>query len=217
MIHNLLLKFAARLAVKGRKLDLQNSNDKLHIERYCMLWKDEYLHAQSLERDGGHPWWFPFNAFLHRWTRSDTGMPHTHPRWTMTIVLAGELWEVIDRKRLRILRPGSVVFRSHKAAHSILVPARHLGRTWTIFIVGRRRHAQEYLLPDGSRISAPVHSARGHKAFIDTGFGAESSLPMLDVERCEKTERTIVGYMHAIEDQLAEEESQNLQQPRGSN
>ena len=40
------------------------------------------------------------------------------------------------------LQPGSIVIRSRKAIHAFRVPKEHHGKTWTLFIVGRRNHRQ---------------------------------------------------------------------------
>lgn len=89
------------------------------------------------------PWWLPVNAFLHYWA-PDPGSQeafHDHPRWSITICLAGR---IIERTPWgdRLLRPGSIVFRSRKAIHAFKVPDDHVGPIWTMFIVGRRKWRQ---------------------------------------------------------------------------
>lgn len=100
--------------------------------------RDEYPN-----RPGELPWWRPFNAFLHCWCPAPElrESVHDHPRWSITICLRGR---IIERTpwRERLLKPGSIVFRSHKAIHSFEVPAGYRGKTWTLFIVGRRKHRQ---------------------------------------------------------------------------
>lgn len=87
------------------------------------------------------PWWCPINAFVHCWINADKSDFHDHPRWSITICLRGR---IIERTPwdTRVLRPGSVVFRSRKFIHSFELPAGAPCRTWTLFIVGRRHHAQ---------------------------------------------------------------------------
>lgn len=111
------------------------------FSRYEFLWWDESI------RNGKHffrpPWWRPFNAFLHCWNPTDDkgeGM-HDHPRWSITICLRGCIIESTPWSR-RELRPGSMVIRSRKAIHSFAVPDGYRGKTWTLFIVGRRNHRQ---------------------------------------------------------------------------
>ena len=114
--------------------------------RYQFLWPDEYLWARS---DGTQtmvdalPWWRPFNAFVHRWCPAPELREsiHDHPRWSITICLRGRIIERTPWGE-RLLKPGSIVFRSHKAIHSFEVPAGYRGKTWTLFIVGRRKHRQ---------------------------------------------------------------------------
>ena len=50
------------------------------------------------------------------------------------------------------LTPGSVVFRSHRFIHKVIVPPRWHGRTYTLFIVGRRRWNQNFY-KDGKPVS----------------------------------------------------------------
>lgn len=118
----------------------------LLFKRYAFLWPDEYLIRSS---DGTSrmvsvlPWWRPFNAFIHRWCPAPELREsiHDHPRWSITLCLRGR---IIERTpwRERVLKPGSLVFRSHKAIHSFEVPKGYRGKTWTLFIVGRRKHRQ---------------------------------------------------------------------------
>lgn len=113
------------------------SGNMIH-ERYAPFWPDEYV-----DDDGRvhHklPWYRPLNILLNHWVASDDEKMHDHPRWTITIVLYGVLMERTPW-RLKILRPGSVVFRSHKYMHSIEIPEG--SEAWTLFIVGGRKHRQ---------------------------------------------------------------------------
>lgn len=96
---------------------------------------DETIHRRL-------PWWAPFNVLLHHWVSHDDGPEfHDHPRWSITICLKGELVEKTPWRET-VLRPGSVVFRSSRYIHGFRVEKRHSARTWTLFIVGRRRHPQ---------------------------------------------------------------------------
>lgn len=102
---------------------------------------------EGVKRNGEHynrpPWWRPFNAFLHLWNPSDDqqeGM-HDHPRWSITLCLRGSIFEHTPW-RSRLLTPGSVVIRSRKYIHAFSVPDGSRGKTWTLFIVGRRNHVQ---------------------------------------------------------------------------
>lgn len=110
--------------------------------RFEFLWWDEFI-DRSGDRHNRPPWWRPFNAFLHCWNPTDDkgeGM-HDHPRWSITICLRGRIIESTPWSR-RELRPGSVVLRSRKYIHSFAVPDGYRGKTWTLFIVGRRNHRQ---------------------------------------------------------------------------
>lgn len=107
------------------------------FSRYAFLWPDEYGECNRL------PWWRPFNALLHCWypAPEQREAMHDHPRWSITICLRGQIIERTPWGE-RILKPGSVVIRSRKAIHSFEVPTGFRGKTWTIFIVGRRKYRQ---------------------------------------------------------------------------
>lgn len=89
------------------------------------------------------PWWKPCNALLHCWRPSadQREAMHDHPRWSVTICLRGKIIERTPWGE-RVLTPGAVVVRSRKAIHSFEVPAGYRGKTWTLFIVGRRKYRQ---------------------------------------------------------------------------
>ena len=108
--------------------------------RFEFLWPDEYItHRGHFDRP---PWWRPFNVLLHCWKPEHDGEEmHDHPRWSITICLRGELTERTPWSE-RVLRPGSIVIRSRKAIHAFRVAPEFRGRTWTLFIVGRRNHQQ---------------------------------------------------------------------------
>ena len=113
----------------------------LLFKRYAPLWRDEWWHKGREVWINLLPWWRPINAFVHRWISSEGSDFHDHPRWSITLVLRGQLIEHTPW-RTRILRPGSVVVRSRKYIHAFEIPTGFSGKTWTLFIVGRRKHAQ---------------------------------------------------------------------------
>lgn len=118
-------------------------DDKHHFTRYAPLWPDE---SYAVKPDGTRwntpPWWRPFNVLIHHW-QPDDGLQedfHDHPRWSVTVCLAGRITERTPWV-VRELRPGSVVIRSRKAIHRLEMPAGS-DEAWTMFIVGRRRFPQ---------------------------------------------------------------------------
>jgi hypothetical protein len=129
--------------------------DEHVFTRYAPFWPDE------VRTDGGNvrcrpPWFRPFNILFHCWDPepgSEEAM-HDHPRWSITVCLKGQIIERTPWSE-RLLRPGSIVIRSRKAIHSFVVPDEHLGKTWTMFIVGRRNHRQNtyFVLPRGAEIA----------------------------------------------------------------
>ena len=142
----------------GRPAKMRNGDGKFNLFRFQFLWPDEtILNGKHLNRP---PWWRPFNAFLHCWRpRHDGEEFHDHPRWSITIVLRGRIVELTPWHS-KILKPGSVVIRSRKAIHSFRVPDGYRGKTWTLFIVGRRNHRQHiyriHTLPIDSTLRKPV-------------------------------------------------------------
>lgn len=123
---------------------------KFLFDRYEFLRLDEWpdslwdRHRDAYpNRPNKLPWWMPFNAFLHHWAPEGGTREgfHDHPRWSITICLAGQIIERTPWGE-RLLRPGSVVIRSRKAIHAFEVPQGFEGETWTLFIVGRRKFRQ---------------------------------------------------------------------------
>lgn len=121
--------------------------DGKHLfDRFEFLRRDEWPdgvwdeHREKYpKRPNALPWWLPFNAFLHSWDPepgSQEGF-HDHPRWSVTICLAGRIVERTPWGE-QLLKPGSIVIRSRKAIHAFKVPDDYAGPIWTMFIVGRR-------------------------------------------------------------------------------
>ena len=113
--------------------------------RFTPFWPDEWISVKDGVRKHYNrpPWWRPFNVLLHQWCPTDEtgeGM-HDHPRWSITICLRGRMIEHTPWGD-NVLTPGSVVIRSRKYIHSFSIPKGYSGKTWTLFIVGRRNHAQ---------------------------------------------------------------------------
>jgi hypothetical protein len=134
------------------------SFDGIHgFTRWAPFWPDEFI-----TREGIHyyrpPWWRPFNLLVHRWEPAPGygEVFHDHPRWSITVCLAGELIEETPW-RSRRLRPGSVVIRGRKYIHRLIIPDGFAGRTWTLFIVGPRNWIQN---------DYEVTSRRGHKGQV---------------------------------------------------
>lgn len=106
--------------------------DSFSINRFYPMFMDDEFEE--------YPWWTFFNVLLHRWVKSDLERMHDHPRWSITIVLKGELIEHTPW-RSSPLKAGSIVIRSRKAIHRFELVS---DDAWTIFIVGKRRHKQNW-------------------------------------------------------------------------
>jgi hypothetical protein len=110
--------------------------------RFAPFWEDEWI-----GKDGKvwHPlpWWRPVNALLHNWSPEPGTREgwHDHPRWSITVCLRGKMIEHTPWGD-HVLTPGSIMVRTRKAIHAFSIPEGYSGRTWTLFIVGRRNHRQ---------------------------------------------------------------------------
>lgn len=137
MIKKFILWAVRRSRLRGGWYTVVTFGGSPLFRRFEFLWPDEYQGQNTL------PWWKPFNAFVHWWrpVPEQREAMHDHPRWTITIVLRGCLIERTPWK-LRVLWPGSVVVRSRKYIHGFEIPEQYRGKTWTLFIVGRRKHPQ---------------------------------------------------------------------------
>ena len=136
---NLIILWAIKMDHHPIKVVSHRSKGRLFM-RYCPLWPDEW---RGYNRP---PWYRPFNILFHHWFSDDEGSFHDHPRWSVTICLRGKLIEHTPWGS-RELTAGSVVVRSRKFIHSFELPADQIGRTWTMFIVGRRNWQQNgYLI-----------------------------------------------------------------------
>lgn len=118
-----------------------NPDREVVARRYQPFFMDEHAVSDGSRLYWRLPRWAPFNALLHHWRTHEDVQMHDHQRWSVTIVLRGELTEKTPWGERR-LRAGSVVFRSRRYIHGFRCEAEHSTRTWTIFIVGRRRGVQ---------------------------------------------------------------------------
>lgn len=133
-------------------------DDKFLFDRFAFFrldeWPDSWWdgHKDMCDKPGCRtcrrrpsslPWWLPFNMSLHRWAPEPGSREgfHDHPRWSVTVCLKGRITELTPWGR-RELRPGSIVIRSRRYIHAFEMPAELHGETWTLFIVGRRKHRQ---------------------------------------------------------------------------
>ena len=137
-----LCHWIARSKKRARSYPLVGSEGDENTRRFEIFTRDEYPRRDGTMRDK-LPWWQPFNVLLHQWYGSDTGHPHDHPRWTITIVLRGWFIEQHDGQAF-VRRAGQIIVRSHKYAHRIVIPRGQARKVHTLFIVGRRKHQQHY-------------------------------------------------------------------------
>lgn len=134
------IAWACRRCGYLRRRKVVTFEGKFSFFRFEFLWPDEFVSGDK--RWNRPPWWRPFNLFLHLWRPQHNGEEfHDHPRWSITVVLQGKLIERTPWCE-KTLTPGSVVIRSRKAIHAFRIAEGYRGKTWTLFIVGRRNHRQ---------------------------------------------------------------------------
>lgn len=142
-----LVRWVRHPSRRWQKVDVVTFDGGFLFTRYEPFWRDEYENSASKrgERPNPYrpPWWRPFNILLHRWCPAPGTREgwHDHPRWSVTLCMRGKLVEHTPWGD-KVLTPGSIVVRSHKYIHAFSVPEGYAGKTWTLFIVGRRNHRQ---------------------------------------------------------------------------
>lgn len=126
----------------SRRFQVVTFDKQFLFWRHEVFWPDEWVSSTG-KRYNRPPWWRPFNAFLHWWKPIDGTREgwHDHPRWSITICLRGRMIEHTPWGD-HVLSPGSIMVRSRKAIHAFSIPDGYSGKTWTLFIVGRRNHRQ---------------------------------------------------------------------------
>lgn len=136
---SLLARFIVWATRRAHRIPVVTYAGDFLFYRWAPFWPDEWKGRNLL------PWWRPFNILLHCWRPAPLlrESMHDHPRWSITVCLRGRIIERTPWGE-RLLTPGSVVFRSRKYIHSFEVPAEFRGKTWTLFIVGRRKHGQSW-------------------------------------------------------------------------
>lgn len=147
VIRRLTRNVAAQPVVTFERAPLFDRYEFLRDDEWPDTWYDRLKASEpDAKRPNRLPWWMPFNAFLHHWKLGpDTPESfHDHPRWSITICLKGQIIERTPWGE-RLLRSGSMVFRSRKYIHAFEIPP-GFGEVWTLFIVGRRKHRQNSFL-----------------------------------------------------------------------
>ena len=95
---------------------------RLSFVRYMPLFAEWYDHINR-KRIIGPPWWFPINIFIHRWCQSELPVFHTHPGWSISVVLRGGYFEVFDNGKMKFRKPGNIWWRRGGSAHYIKIPS----------------------------------------------------------------------------------------------
>lgn len=87
-----------------------------------------------------------FNVYLHRFEGSDTDRAlHDHPWWSLSVLLRGELTEVLPVGSRKIL-PFWPYLRAPEATHRMLLDS---DSAWTLFITGPKQRAWGFYTPEG--------------------------------------------------------------------
>lgn len=98
-----------------------DNKGKLSFVRYMPFFAERYDHINR-QRITGPPWWFPVNIFIHRWCQSELPVFHTHPGWSVSIVLRGGYFEVFEDGKMKFRKPGNIWWRRSNSAHYIKIP-----------------------------------------------------------------------------------------------
>jgi hypothetical protein len=67
-----------------KRIIMDRESNEPYLERYYIFLKDR-------------PDWFPFNAFIHKFLKSDPDEVHDHPWPYFTLILQGGYWEWIPK------------------------------------------------------------------------------------------------------------------------
>jgi hypothetical protein len=137
LVNSFILWAIRRAPKRGR---ITTHAGEFLLSRFAFLWPDEYFSREDGKHYNRPPWWRPFNMFVHCWRPKKYGEEfHSHARWTITLCLRGKLLEQTPHGHDTYLTPGSIVVRSRNAMHAVSIPQDHHGKTWTLFICGRRK------------------------------------------------------------------------------
>lgn len=135
-----------------RYVDIYAYDKEIVARRYFLLWRDRF-------NDDGEVvtrWAWQkrlTNIVIHNWRSSEKHDLHSHPNWTVTIVLKG--WIIEERAnatyllKSKILRPGSIVFRNPHDFHRFIIPpsVQKSGGAWTLFIRAPWKYRQYFVDP----------------------------------------------------------------------
>jgi hypothetical protein len=133
----MLLKLLDKL---GRKrIILDRESNEPYLERYYIFLKDRT--------------WFPFNAFIHKFLKSDPDDVHDHPWPYFTLILAGGYWEWIPKintlgeqwGEYRVWRgPGHCRMCRAESYHRIELDPNITA--WTLFMPGPQKREWGFLV-----------------------------------------------------------------------
>lgn len=142
----MLLKFLEKI---GRCEALVDPYGEVMALRYFLLRKEGG--QKNFNTD-----WLP-NIWLHKMLLEygpDNSFIHRHPWATLSIILSGGYTEVLENKKCRVLKKGSVAFRSSSMGHYIdtIIP-----NTWSLFAHWFKKHDWQFVQPDKTILSFEEH------------------------------------------------------------
>lgn len=145
---------------KNSTMRIINSQKQMIFHRFCFLLPDEFWHENEFYNR--LPWWLPFNMFIHKWEKNVSDpLLHSHPRWSITIVLKGKIRELTPKHDTE-LKPGAIVIRTHKFIHKFFTTDDDQ-KCVTLFIVGRRKYTQYDYDNTGKIIQMVGHEESDHE------------------------------------------------------
>lgn len=136
----LLLPMALRYAERHKPNFKVGGEENPYLVRWYLIPRNKY-----------------FNVYLHNMLRDDDDVLHDHPWWSLSLALTDGLCEFYQPKphkvhpdvckMVRFIYQGSVIFRSSRFAHQLVLakPA------WTIFITGPVLRDWGFWCPKGFR------------------------------------------------------------------
>jgi hypothetical protein len=132
-----------------RYVGIHNSRKETSLRRYFLLYRERFDDAGQVSTRWKWQNKLP-NVFINNWHDGDDYALHSHPSYTITIVLRGwfveELVEPFHAGRQSLMRSkGDIIFRKYSTFHRFIIPNSQRGKIWTIFIRWPWKYRQYYL------------------------------------------------------------------------
>ena len=133
-----------------RYVDLHTAEREIAARRYFLWGRERFDDNGQISTRWRWQKLIP-NVFLHNWHNCEAHQLHTHPNWTLSLVLRGPILEHrVDsngKYSIKELHAGAIVFRRYDEFHRYEIPddVRKRGGAWTVFIRGKWKYRQYYI------------------------------------------------------------------------